>query len=196
MINNHAYEVMKEFLKDYNKTIYGRELIGKVNLSVKGISLLLNKLEDEKVLVSMKQGGIKYFSLNKKNPSIKKYIVITEIMYSIKFLEGKIKIRHIFEKLINLGQIVCIFGSYARETQKKDSDLDLFVVGNFNKEQIKKIKEINNIYNLKINVKNITKSNFIKAIKENNLLIKEILVNHVILSGYDGFVKGVINQIW
>jgi len=193
MIHNKDYEVMKEFLGDYNKQIYGRGLIGKVNMSPKGIALTLNNLEKEKILISKKMAGVKYFSLNKKNVLIKRYLVIIEIINSIRFLEKNIKIKHIVSGLVKAGQIICIFGSYAKGNQKKDSDLDLFVVGNFDEKQI---KEIGEEYKLKISIKNTSKLNFIKSIKENNILVKEILANHVLLSGYEEFVKEVTKQRW
>jgi predicted nucleotidyltransferase len=193
MIHNKIYDVMKEFLSDYNKQVYGRGLIGKVDMSPKGIALILNKLEKEKILISKKRAGVKYFSLNKKNVLIKRYIIVMEIINSIKFLERNLKFKHIIDKLIKPSQIVCIFGSYAKGNQKRKSDIDLFIVGDFNEKQI---KEINEEYKIKISVKNTSKSNFIKSIKENNPLINEILTNHILLSGYDEFVREVIKQKW
>lgn len=192
MIHKKYYEIMKQFLKDYNKEIYGRGLIKKVKISQKNIALTLEKLEKLGVLSSKTQGNIRYYSLNKSNPLCKKYLILIELESSIKFLENNPKINQVLNK-INKNQIICIFGSYAKGTQKKDSDLDLFVVGKFNEKEIKQIGED---YNLEINIKKGSKLDFILSLRKKNPFINEILENHILISGYENFVEEVIKQTW
>ena len=192
MIHNKYYEIMKQFLGDYNKEIYGRGLIKKVNISPKNIALTLDELEKAGILSFKTKGNMKYFSLNKSNPLCEKYILLIEIEHSIEFLKKNSRINFILEK-IGKNQIICIFGSYAKGIQKKDSDLDLFVVGNFNEKEIKKIGKS---YNLDISIKQCSKSGFISLLKEKDLLILEILENHVLISGYEEFIREVIKQKW
>jgi len=196
MIHNKYYEIMKHFLIDYSKEIYGRELVNKVNISQKNIALTLEELEKIGVLSSKIRGNTRFFSLNKSNPLCEKYVLLIEIEHSIRFLEKHLKISHIFERInkeFNNCHIICIFGSYAKGIQKKDSDLDLFVVGDINENNIKKIRED---YNLEINIKKGSKSDFVKLLKNKNPLMNEILENHVLILGYEEFVKEVIKQKW
>ena len=59
MIHNKYYEIMKQFLGDYSRKIYGRELIDKVNISQKNIALTLNC-----TITSLTRGsGISYSSV-------------------------------------------------------------------------------------------------------------------------------------
>lgn len=183
---------MKHFLKGYNKEIYGRELIKKVNISQKNIALTLEELEKEGTLSSKTRGNTRYYSLNKLNPLCKRYILLAEVENSIKFLKNNPKISQILNK-INKNQIICIFGSYAKETQKKDSDLDLFIVGKFDE---KSIKELGKNYNLELSIKKGSKLDFIKLLKDNNPLMNEILENHIIISGYEEFIDEVTKQKW
>ena len=188
MIHNKYYEIMKQFLGDYNKEIYGRELIKKVGISQKNIALTLGELEKKRILSSKTKGNMKYFSLNKLNPLYKKYLILVEVENSIEFLKNNPKINQAFDK-INKSKIICVFGSYAKETQKKSSDLDLFIVGKFDE---KEIREIGKDYGLNLSIKGGNKSDFVNSLKEKNPFMKEILENHVLISGYEEFIEEVI----
>lgn len=192
MLHNKYHEILKQFLGDFNRQIYGRNLIEKVKLSQKNIAITLNELEENNVLISQKAGNMKYFSLNKENPLIVRYLMLAEIDSSIEFLRNNPKINHIINAIIK-NQIIVVFGSYAKGLQKKDSDLDLLIIGNYDK---KKIREIRENYGIKISIKNTSKEGFIKSMKEKNMLMNEILNNHIILSGYEEFVLEVIKQKW
>ncbi|MFH1521787.1 MAG: nucleotidyltransferase domain-containing protein [archaeon] len=188
MIHNKYYEIMKQFLGGYNKEIYGRELIKKVGISQKNIALTLGELEKKGILSSKTKGNMKYFSLNKINPLCKKHLMLIEIERSIEFLKNNPKINQALDK-INKNKIICVFGSYAKETQKKSSDLDLFIVGKFDE---KEIREIGKDYGLNLSIKGGSKSDFVNSLKEKNPLMKEILENHVLISGYEEFIEEVI----
>ncbi len=192
MIHNKYYEIMKQFLSDYNKQVYGRELVKKVNISQKNIALTLEELEKAGILTSKTRGNTRYFSLNKSNPSHKRYILLSEIERAIEFLEDNPKITHILSKT-SKPQIMCIFGSYAAGTHKKGSDLDLFAIGKIDEKQL---KQIGKDYNLDINVKKGTKTDLTASLKHRNPLMNEILENHIIISGYEEFVEEVTRQRW
>ena len=192
MLHNKYHEILKQFLGDFNRQIYGRDLIEKVKLSQKNIAMTLNELEKNNVLTSQKAGNMKYFSLNKENPLIDSYLMLAEIDSSIEFLRNNPKINHIISTIIK-NQIIVVFGSYAKGLQKKGSDLDLLIIGNYDK---KKIREIRENYGIKISIKNTSKEGFIKSMKEKNMLMNEILNDHIILSGYEEFVLEVIKQKW
>jgi len=193
MIHNKYYEIMKQFLGDYSKEIYGRELVKKVNISQKNIALTLEKLEKAGILSSKTKGNTRYFFLNKLNPLCKKYILLVEVEKSIEFLKNNSKVNQILDKIDKNKKIICVFGSYAKGIKKKDSDLDLFVIGNFDE---KEIKQIGKNYNLNIDVKQCSKSGFVLLLKEKDSLILEILENHVLISGYEEFIEEVIKQKW
>jgi len=193
MIHNKYLEIMKHFLRGYDKEIYGRELVNKVRVSQKNIALTLDSLEREGVLVSTIKGNIKSFSLNRENPFIKKYLLLFEVGRAIEFFNKNSKIQQILEKFEGGGKIICIFGSYAKGLQKKSSDLDLFVVGNFDEVEIQKIGKD---YGIKISVKGGSKKDFVNSLREKNSLMGEIVENHVLVSGYESFIEEVLKQKW
>ena len=189
MIHNKIYEIIKQFLGDYDRKIYGRELENKISISQKNIALTLDFLEKEGILSSKTSGNRRYFNLNKSNELVKKYIILAEIMNSIEFLKKNPKISHIFEKFQSQNNIICIFGSYAKGIQKKGSDLDLFIIGKIDE---KKIKELGENYNIEISIKKGTKTDFLNSLKKRDPLMKEILKSHIIIKGYEEFVEEVI----
>jgi uncharacterized protein len=190
MIHNKYFEIMKEFLGDYNKEIYGRELIGKVKLSQKNIALTLNELEELGILFSKLRGNMRYYSLNKKNSLGDMYLLLFEVEKNIDFMENHLKIKNLFEEVDLLG-IVCIFGSYAKGLEKKDSDLDLFIVGNCDE---KKLEEIGKKFGIEVSVKSGSKKDFREMLKTKNPLIREIVESHIIVSGFEDFVNEVLKN--
>jgi predicted nucleotidyltransferase len=87
--------------------------------------------------------------------------------------------------------IVIIFGSYAKGIQKEDSDLDLFIVGAYDK---KKIKNTGKKYGIDINIKSYPLQLFEKEI-HNDILLKEIKKDHILIKDAEGFVRKVIKWI-
>ncbi len=186
MLHNKYFDIIKQFLGEYNKEIYGRELINKVNMSQKGIALALDELEQKNILKSKIRGNMKYFSLNIENPEIKDILLITEIEKKKLFFEKHRKIAHLFRFD---ERIVGIFGSYAKGIHKETSDIDLFIIG-------KKIKkdydEIGKTFDLNISIKYFTEKQFEQLSSEKNNLCKEIIANHICIFQAENF----INIIW
>ncbi|MBW6462426.1 MAG: nucleotidyltransferase domain-containing protein [DPANN group archaeon] len=78
---------------------------------------------------------------------------------------------------IKTSHLIVLFGSYAKFTAKRDSDIDLYV----ETDKISLRDEIEN-KNSKLSVK-------IGLFNPNDLLIKEIIKNHVIIKGVDEFYE-------
>lgn len=183
MLHNKYFEILSLFLCDYNREIYGRELVGKIPLSQKAIALALDELEKQGILKSRKLGNIKYFKLNIENTEIKDLIISLEIMKKIKFLEKHRKIANIFRKD---SRIVGIFGSYAKGIEKKDSDIDVFIVGKIQREDYNKKGEA---FDLNISIKYFSEKEFKTLVKKKNNLCKEIIADHILIFGAERFIE-------
>ena len=183
MIHNKYFGVLKQFLGDYKREVYGRELIGKVKLSQKGITLTLDELEEKRVLKSRKEGTLRHYGLYLENTEIKDIIAVAEIMRKVEFMHKNRKLAHLFRQD---DRIVGIFGSYAKGTQKEDSDLDIFIIG---KKSTHDYDEQGKMLQTDISIKYFSIKEWIKLLKEKNNLCKEIMENHVILFGTENFVK-------
>ena len=186
MLHNKHFQIIEQLTGNYEQEIYGRELIGKVSMSQKGIALALKELEKQGILKSKKKGSMKFYSLNLNYPHAKEIISITETMKKIEFLSKNRKIAHIFKED---NRIVGIFGSYAKKKHKPESDIDVFIVG---KKQKQDYDTKGKAFDLNISIKYFTQGEFKNLLSEKNNLLKEIVKNHIIVFGIEEF----INTIW
>ncbi len=192
-VNNSISEVQLKvlslFTRGFNREYYIREVQKILKISPRTAQLALEFLEKRSVLESTVRGKIKTYKI-KKNFLAKDYLILAEIYKRIIFLEKNLVIKDILEKITSsLNGIGLIFGSYAKNSQKEDSDLDVFVAGSYD---INKIKEISKLYGIKINVKNYPLNVFEKKYKE-DILIKEVLNYHILVKGIEEFI-GVVLQ--
>jgi len=181
MVHNKTFEILKFFIEDYNNGIYGRSLIKKVSLSQKNIALTLNNLEKEGILKSNKQGNIKYFNLNLNSPKIKDIITSVEINKKINFLEKHKKIAEIFKED---NRIVGIFGSYAKGIERKDSDIDIFIIGEKQREDYDRKGKL---FDINVSIKYFSEKEFKDLLVQKNNLCKEIIKNHIVIFNIEKF---------
>ncbi|MFH1317026.1 MAG: nucleotidyltransferase domain-containing protein [Candidatus Woesearchaeota archaeon] len=181
ILNNKDLKVLMGFTSDYHRRIYGRELSRKLKMNQKTVSNSLNRLEKEDFLKFETQGKNKYYFLNQHNTQIKEVIKMAEINKKLVFL-GKYKpLKELINKIENRATgILALFGSYAGGSAHKESDIDLFLIG-----KISKVDDLEDSYNKKINIVKSTKTKFNK----NENFIKEVIKNHVILKGVEGFIE-------
>lgn len=184
VLNNKTLDILENFADDYNKRIYGREISKKNNMNQKTVSNILNNLEKEHILKFSIEGKNKYYFLNKSNINIKEIIKLMEINRKIKLIEKYKKFRDLFNKIESRTEgILIIFGSYSNFSSNEKSDLDILIMG-----KNKDFKDLEQLYNIKINVVKINK----KMFNKNDILIKEIIKNHIVLKGIEEF----IDLIW
>ena len=184
MLPNKPLDILECFADDYGKRVYGRYVAKKLKMNQKTVSNILNKLETAGILKFSIEGKNKYYYLNRFNSNIKEIIKLVEINRKMKFIERHKAIKDLFNKLEERAEgILVVFGSYASFSPSKNSDLDILVLG-----RIGEIEDLERLYNLKINIVKIDKQRFNK----DDILVKEIVKNHVILKGNEEFV----NLIW
>ena len=187
-ITENHLQVLSLFTKGFNKEYYIREVKKLLNISPRTSQLMLNDLEKKTVLESKIKGKIKTYKL-KTSENAKEYVILTEIYKRVLFLENNLLIKEIISKIKPyIDGIGIIFGSYAKGIQKKDSDLDIFIIGDYNEKEVNKIS---NLYGINLSVKKYT----LKIFKDNvqkDTLIREVLDNHIIFLGTDKFIDLVI----
>ena len=183
MLHKPKYEIMGQYLGDYTKEVYGRQLIGKVTLSHKGIALALEELQDQSILKSHSLGNRKLYGLNFMNKEIKDILCITEIIKKILFFQKERKIAYLFNQD---KRIVGIFGSYACGTDKKESDIDIFIVGEKKKDDYEKKSDV---LGLQVSIKYFSEKEMKKLLLKKNNLWKEIVKNHILIFGAEQFIS-------
>jgi predicted nucleotidyltransferase len=186
-INQTTLKILGLYLDDYKKSLHLREISRETKTDVKAIQLQLKKLEKINVFSSIIRGRNKDYHLNLDNVTTKYYLVMAEVFVSIIYLKRNFLIKKIVEEIENkIHYPLILFGSFAKGTYTKESDVDIFVISD-KKINTNSIIEATNIVGRKISLKSTSRQQFLKGLQNNDPLIKEIVSNHIILKGADEF---------
>jgi uncharacterized protein len=186
-ITENHLQILSLFTNGFNNEYYIREIERILNISPRTSQLILEDLEKKTILESKLRGKIKNYKL-KRNQIAKEYIIFAEEYKRISFLQKNDLIKEIITKIIPYIQgIGLIFGSYAKGIERKDSDLDIFIIGEYNK---KEIKSISKNYGIEISIKNYPNKIFEDNINK-DILIKEVIKDHVIIKNSEDFIGKV-----
>jgi len=181
LLNENTLAILEEFCSDYSKKTYGRQIASKQKVNQKTVSNILNRLEKEGILKYSTEGKNKYYSFNMLNSDVKDVIKMVEIARKNKFISKHSKLKELFYSLEKRASgMLIIFGSYANYTHNKSSDLDVLVIG-----KISDIRDLEEIYKVKINVIKSKPEN----INKQEIFVKEIIKNHIILKGVEEFIE-------
>jgi predicted nucleotidyltransferase len=183
-------KILTLYRTDYEANFHIRAMAKLLDTSHVTLLPHLKHLEQIKILQHEKVGRNKQYLLNKTNILTKYYLTATEQLATISYLEKNFIIKKLAEHLNNLDTAnpLILFGSYANNTATEKSDIDLFCMGTLTKDQTSHIKKFEATYGKKINIKTATTENFNTGLRTGDILIKEIVKNHIILRNPDPFV--------
>lgn len=181
ILNTNRMKILGEFSSDYGRKVYGRGIADKLKMNQKTVSNILNELEKEHIFKFTQEGKNKYYFLNEFYPYVKEIIYLMEIQKKINFFKKYKKLIKLFLDLEERAEsVLIVFGSYASFSATEKSDLDIFTLG-----KIKDVEDLEEFYDIKINIVKSNKTKFNK----NGYIIKEIIKNHIVLQGIEDFVK-------
>ena len=186
----NTLQVLSLFTNDFNREYYIREVEKLLKISPRTAQLILEDLEDKGIIESKTKGKIKTFKLN-SSEFTQRYLAFVEQYKAIAFLEKKLLIKEIIEKITpHIKGTGIIFGSYVKGLEKEGSDLDIFITGSYNNDEIKRVSKNLGIeisikcYPLKTFEKNRTK----------DILLKEVLKNHIVFLNVEQFIRVVFKN--
>ena len=176
------------YLAKQRKAFTMNELSKILNIPYATFHRTIHKLRD---LVQIQTiGSSKLLSLN-NIPIMKSYLAISSEEEKLEFLKNQQIIKLIHEDL-NTKEVVVLFGSYANNTQKKNSDIDILVLNSnakksisFNNTELLLNKEINPMFFTFKEFKLMLNS------KEENVG-KQALKKHIILNNPEKFWEVVM----
>ena len=146
------------------------------------------------VIFKNKFGNTCLVEIKISNPIIKSYLTISSDEEKKKFLRNHRLIRKISNEL-QIKDIVLLFGSYAKGTQTKNSDIDLLIINNSGKKSIS-FSRYELLFKKKINPIFITKKEFKLMLKDKEENVgKQALKNHIVLKNPDKFWSLVENGV-
>ncbi len=174
---NYVYEVLLLLLK---KEMHQRELAKALKTSLTRVQSILAELRNINVL-DYKEEGRNHVYFVKKNLVAKSFILNAENYKLVKLLRTYTFLEPIIKEVIDKcpEKIILLFGSYAKFIPKEDSDIDIYI-GTTNQ----KIKDtIQKVYH-SISVK-------IGKFNPDDLLIKEIIKDHIIIKGGEEYYEKI-----
>jgi len=178
------------FSENLDREYYIREIQKILNTSPRTVQLALENLENKGIIESKTKGKIKTYKI-KKNYSSKNYLDLTEKYKAISFFQENPVISEITEKVSPyIKGVGIVFGSYVKKLNKKDSDLDILVIGDCKEE---KIEEISKYYGIEINLKVYPENLFKKELKK-DFLIRGVLKNHIVFLNSEKFIDIVLKN--
>lgn len=181
-MNLNEYKVL-EVMNRIDKPIFFRDLVKKSNVSIGGTQQVLKNYS--KFLNKKIDGRNTYYSL--KENLISFYLKsLIEIRKTQIFIETNPQFGEFFNYFVKKNIPSLVFGSYAKNKFSKISDIDILVLSK------NKIPEY--LCSVEIHLISLTKSQFEKAIKNKEVLIKEIKDNHLIISDVNYFVNILKNE--
>jgi|SRR3989344_7875730 len=183
---NNNMLVLSLYLKDYSKKFYLREISRLTKVPLKNTYVILNELEKDNIIKSQLVGKNKYFYLNLDNIEVKYLILNSEIYKTVIFIKKYPHFTGFLKELDDPEACIVIFGSFAKFSVDKDSDLDLLIISD------KKIEIPYHVIPNKIHEIILSKNDFIETVEKNEIFIKKIKENHIILDNHSFFV----NVIW
>lgn len=173
--------------KDYNieivknlmiKDNHIRGLAKALNINQTTIARKAKELYEENIIDFRQEGKNKVLFL-KKTLEAKQYLQLVEVNKLTEILKKYPILRRIFEQVKEHNKITLaiLFGSYAKGTSNKESDIDIYV-----DTEDKKVKEEVESIDSKISVK-------IGKYNKDSLLIREIEKNHIIIKGVEAYYE-------
>ena len=133
-ITENGLQIISLFTNGFDREYYIREVEKLLKISPRTAQLILEDLENKGIVESKVKGKIKSYKL-KINELSNRYLTFVEQYKSIAFMEKNLLVKEVIEKIGHfIDGIGVIFGSYAKGTSNKESDLDIFVAGEYNKE--------------------------------------------------------------
>lgn len=190
MITQNEIKILVCFFPKLN-SLTSKEIEDKSGLSHETTFRILKGLVEKKYLVEKKIGKTNVYELVKDRDLIYQVFVSYMTKKRLDFKEKHLLLyKRLYEFLneLNLEGSAVIFGSYAKGTQTKNSDIDLLCVTN--KKDIQNIVQIfRTKYNIIIQPVVVKISDF-KNIKKDNLQFWMDLIEYgIILDGLDLFFK-------
>jgi predicted nucleotidyltransferase len=184
------YKILTLYRSNYAISLHVRAIGNLLNTSHMTLQPHLKRLEELKILHSTMVGRNKQYTLNKENILTKYYLTTAEQVVTLNYLEKNFLMRKLSEHLnsIDMMNPLILFGSHAKGYADEESDIDLFYIGKIPEKQLLHIKKFETIYGKKINIKTVSAENFNIGLRTGDILIKEIVRDHIVLCNPEPFV--------
>ncbi len=158
------------FLMNPEREMYVREIARNIGENINSVRRELANLEEIGLLTSERKGNLRYYVTNKKMP------IYDELTSIILKTEGIAKILKNDLAVIGDAKIAFIYGSFARGEAMAESDIDIFIVGNINEDElIVAVREIEKKLSREVNYVLFIPEEFEERLKNKDPFVLNVL---------------------
>ncbi len=179
-------EILVPFCSDYSAKLTASDISRSTKISQQTASRVLNKLAEFNLVRYNVAGKNKEFYLELDNPNSELLLGIAEHKRTLDFILNCKKQGIIINKILRFCEGIILFGSYASGRYKKNSDLDLVVLGKSSKKEIDALRELSP---MDINIYYFGFEEFKSLSKKKEPLFLEICKNHILFGDFFKVVK-------
>src|SRR3989344_1757444 len=182
IIKPAIWKILKLFYNNHNSPLHLREIARATKMNESGISRHLNNLTRQGILKFSKEANLKKFSFVKSRiPSI--FPLFDEEKLENLPLIRKRAINYFIDKLQKKPLLVIIFGSTAKGTFRKDSDIDILKISSSKKDNERAKEYVDAQTGLKLQILNLTEEQFKKELK----MKEDYVVQSALKTGFPVF---------
>ncbi len=158
------------------------------------VNRVIKEMINEGLIKKQKVGHSLLCSLNIKNDKTKALMGLNEVDRKQEFLEKNKEIKLIAEEILSevKADSIAIFGSYAKNTQTKESDIDIFILAEEKADLTGLIRDIHSKYGREISPILLSKKQLKK--QKDKPIIREIIKYHIILAGFENFINLMVDN--
>lgn len=187
-IREDHLRVLSLFTRGYDRELYIREAARLLPISRGTAQAALEYLEAKQVLHSATRGRTRLFSL-RRGDHARDFCTLAEVYRRICLWEEEPFIAGVLSRIIpHIDGSSAVFGSRAKGTADEESDLDLFVAGEC---QVEEVERIEKTYGLPIHLTVYPLEVFNRDLHTDPFL-REVLRNHVLIKGTERFVEKAV----
>jgi len=178
-------KVLGWFFTHVDERFFVRQLKSLLNEDPTNLSREMTRLESLKILVSEREGRQKYFRVNKGAPFFEE---MKGLILKTTGVVGVIKTA--LERIVGI-KYAFIYGSFARNQEKKESDVDLMVIGKASLDAIEEaISKAEQQLGRQINITFYSTREFREKIKSRDSFMRTVLTNlKIMLIGEENEIK-------
>lgn len=164
-MNKTEKAIIELFYKNKGNEFHLREIVRRTNINESMISRTLTKFKKENFLNFKQYGNTKNYHII-RSPLVFKEFIDFDLKRIQKINDRRqTAIKHLIGKTFYKSIFIILFGSTAKNTYRKDSDIDVLVVTNSNK-NFKEVKEyVDAQFAIELNIFQITYKNLLKTLK-------------------------------
>jgi len=176
------------FVYNQRKEFYLSEIARMVNTSPGTAQRELNRLIAMDFVTFQKTANLNVYKLNLKHPLLGEIESIVQKTFGV-----EVELR---AELLKIGQIryAFLFGSYVKGGFKSDSDIDLFIIGDAENEQVfDAIQKVEEKIGREINYHVLSENEFKEKVRK-NFFLQEIVKDFILLKGDESEFKRIVDE--